>query len=152
MPWWAAANEGVSGWLYFEVSEWRYATDPSPHVVLPPEVPQPNLGFADVRLNGSSRVRFNVNKYYGNVYGGGTIAGDGIFLYPGQEGPLSSARLETWRDGSEDYELFARLSPTERLPLIRRLVRSIAGWDDDATLLEQVRREAAAALLAVAAL
>jgi hypothetical protein len=149
MPWWAAANEGVSGWLYFEVSEWRFDTEPNPRVVLPAFVAQPNTGFVDERLDGTSaRLGFNVNKYYGNVYGGGTTSGDGIFLYPGREGPLVGARVETWRDGSEDHELFAQLPMEQRQRLVHQLVSGLASWSDDPELLESVRREAAAYVMA----
>ena len=148
MPWWASINTGVSGWLYFEVSEWRFDTAPDPRVVLPPEVSQPNDGFADERIEGGfSRLHFNVNKYYGNIYGGGTTAGDGVFIYPGKRGPLSGTRAETWRDGSEDYELLARLPPAQRSELVRRLVAGKTDWRDDPVLLERTRREAAAQLM-----
>jgi hypothetical protein len=147
LPWWASVNEGVTGWLYFEVSEWRFDTNANPRVVLPPEVQQPNTGFADDRLDGkSARVSFNVNKFYANIYGGGTTAGDGIFLYPGKEGPLMGARLETWRDGSEDYEMFAQLPSALRRQLVHQLVSGLASWTDDAELLERTRRQAAAIL------
>ena len=53
---------------------------------------------------GFSRLHFNANKFYGNVYGGGTTAGDGVFVYPESYGPLTGTRAETWRDGSEDYD------------------------------------------------
>ena len=166
LPWWATANDGVSGWLYFEVSEWRFDTGshypaPTPYgptnltrpmVELPSFVRQPNDGFVEERAPGTdahgSRLSFNVNKYYANVYGGGTTAGDGVFLYPGRSGPLSGARLETWRDGSEDAEIFMRLPLQQRQALVWRLVRSIGEWWDDPALLEHIRREAAHAVMA----
>ena len=162
LPWWATSNAGVSGWLYFEVSEWKFdagPTYPAPlpyenhtHAppVLPPFVRQPNDGFVEERVGnaGSSRLTFNVNKYYANVYGGGTTAGDGVFLYPGRDGPVSGARLETWRDGTEDAEIFLRLSLQKRQELVHRLVQSIGQWQTDFALLEAVRREAAAAVMA----
>ena len=89
-----------------------------------------------------------MNKYYANVYGGGTTAGDGVFLYPGRSGPLSGARLETWRDGSEDAEIFMRLPLQQRQALVWRLVRSIGEWRDEPALLEHIRREAAHAVMA----
>ena len=113
---------------------------------------QPNDGFADERIEGGfSRLHFNVNKYYGNIYGGGTTAGDGVFIYPGKRGPLSGTRAETWRDGSEDYELLARLPPAQRSELVRRLVAGKTDWRDDPALLERTRRKAAAQLMAAEA-
>jgi len=115
-------------------------------------VSQPNDGFADERIEGGfSRLHFNVNKYYGNIYGGGTTAGDGVFIYPGKRGPLSGTRAETWRDGSEDYELLARLPPAQRSELVRRLVAGKTDWRDDPALLERTRRKAAAQLMAAEA-
>jgi hypothetical protein len=152
MPWWASINAGVSGWLYFEVSEWKFDTAPNSRVVLPPEVSQPNDGFADERIEGGlSRLHFNVNKFYGNIYGGGTTAGDGVFIYPGKQGPLSGTRAETWRDGSEDYELFVQLPTSRRSELVRRLVAGKTDWRDDPELMERTRREAAAHLMAASA-
>jgi hypothetical protein len=167
LPWWATSNDGVSGWLYFEVSEWRFDSGPKypaskpyenhthPMPMLPSFVRQPNDGFVEERVPGgesASRLTFNVNKYYANVYGGGTTAGDGVFIYPGRNGPVSGARLETWRDGSEDAELFMRLPLLQRQQLVHRLVRSIGEWEDDPLLLERVRREAAQAVLSHASI
>ena len=164
LPWWATQNEGVSGWLYFEVSEWRFDSGPTypapepyenhshPMATLPAFVRQPNDGYIDEKVPGGdlgSRLTFNVNKYYSNVYGGGTTAGDGVFLYPGRDGPVSGARFETWRDGSEDAELFMKLPLAPRQQLVRRLVRSIGEWQDDPLLLERTRREAAEAVMAM---
>lgn len=164
MPWWASSNEGVSGWLYFQVSEWRvfsgptypkpnpYANHSHPMVQLPSFVRQPNDGFVEERIDGKftggSRLTFNVNKYYANVYGGGTTAGDGVLFYPGRAGPIASARSEMWRDGLEDLELFVQLPMVQRQKLIHQLVHSIGGWRDNSTLLESIRRQAAHAVIA----
>ena len=76
-------------------------------------------------------------------------AGDGVLFYPGTDGPLSSIRLENIADGLEDYELFRRLAnSTRRDELITRLVQSGDLWTDSPTLLEEVRREAAASVIA----
>ena len=92
-------------------------------------------------------MHFNANKFYGNVYGGGTTAGDGVFVYPGSYGPLTGTRAETWRDGSEDYELLARLPAPKRNELVRRLVAGKTDWRDDPALMEETRREAARLLM-----
>ena len=76
--------------------------------------------FMYIRNGTGARLSFNVNKFYANVYGGGSTAGDGIFVYPGKEGPIVGARLETWRDGSEDFELFARLPIEHRQRLVHQ--------------------------------
>ena len=48
----------------------------------------------------------------------------------------------------EDWELFSRLKPSSAIPLLQRLVRSATDWTEDARLLEDTRREAAALLVA----
>ena len=133
---------------------------------LPSFMPQPNTGFIEARVplghamgddnadpnlvnqvtTGTARLTFNVNKYYG-VYGGGSTAGDGVFVYPGQSGPVSGARLEMWRDGSEDLELLAQLSVPDRQRLVYQVVRNIGEWSTDADVLENVRRQAAQLLM-----
>lgn len=80
--------------------------------------------------------------------GGGSTAGDGVFIYPGSEGPLASARSETWRDGSEDFELFARLPMDKRRLLVQQAVAGMTQWQDDPLLLERLRRQAASMILA----
>lgn len=40
----------------------------------------------------------------------GTTAGDGSLFYPGANGPLSSIRLQNWRDGMQDYNLLTLLA------------------------------------------
>ena len=82
------------------------------------------------------------------LVGGGTTAGDGLFVYPGRAGPVSGARLENWRDGSEDAELFLRLPLARRQELVHTVVRSIGEWSEDAALVEKVRRAAAKAGMA----
>jgi hypothetical protein len=68
-------------------------------------------------------------------------------MNPGRNGPVSGGRLENWRDGSEDAELFMQLPLATRQGLIRRVVKKIGEWWDDAELLEKVRREAAKAVM-----
>ncbi len=53
--------------------------------------------------------RWNAESYRG-------FNGDGRFLYPGDNGPVSTIRLENLTDGLEDYEYFWVLRDlTERL-------------------------------------
>ena len=35
-----------------------------------------------------------------------------MLLYPGENGPISSMRLENWRDGIEDYDILASAAET----------------------------------------
>ena len=65
----------------------------------------------------------------------------------GRDGPVAGARLENWRDGSDDAELLLRLPLAKRQELVHNVVRSIGEWTDDSALLEKVRREAARAVI-----
>ena len=59
------------------------------------------------------------------------------------------AAQENIADGLEDFELFRRIkNVTKRDGLINQLVQSGDLWTDDPALLESVRREAAAVVLA----
>ncbi|MCK5861392.1 MAG: DUF4091 domain-containing protein, partial [Candidatus Hydrogenedentes bacterium] len=60
------------------------------------------------------------------------VNGDGILIYPGQEGPVNSIRWETIRDGLEDYDY---------LTLFMKRTRTLDKQSDDQELL---RRAAAA--------
>ena len=87
----------------------------------------------------------------------------GYFFYPGENGPLSSVRLEGIRDGLEDWSLFTMLGvdpagPTSRAAdLLTQLVTAgtPSGVDapktqiykDDFVLLEKLRRQAAHRIL-----
>ena len=56
---------------------------------------------------------------------------------------------ENIADGLEDFELFRRIqNVTKRDSLINQLVQSGDLWTDDPALLESVRRQAAAVVLA----
>ncbi len=85
-------------------------------------------------------------------WGGGTNslpAGDTRIVYPGPDGPWSSARMEAMRQGFEDHDLLARLrakDPERVDPLIRTLVRGFADYTPDAALYRRTRRELLKAL------
>ena len=81
--------------------------------------------------------------------------GDGIFVYPGSDGPLSSLRLENFRDGLEDLELLARLAATDPARMETLAKQVITGFEprvgvnatDDPRVLANARLAAAEALL-----
>lgn len=68
--------------------------------------------------------------------------GDGMFIYPGVSGALSTVRLENIRDGLEDWELLLRLPPASRA-LIDAVAASPTEWTDDSALFDRVRRQVA---------
>jgi hypothetical protein len=93
--------------------------------------------------------------------------GDGFLIYPGNpvgvEGPVSSMRLETIRDGHEDLEYVAllrqRLAATGLTPdavearvreLITPVARTFTDWDHDPAVLQSQRRRVAQAIMDLA--
>ncbi len=84
-----------SGWLYFAVDLW------TPDTNMPRKVMN--------SINGTSPFTdFNPANYEWLSQGYPTLFanGDGQYVYPGPNGPISTIRLEAIRDGLEDWELF----------------------------------------------
>ena len=89
----------------------------------------------------------------------GLMDGGGYWFYPGEDGPLSSIRLEGLRDGAEDWSLFSMLGTehdgmtSSAADLLTQLVTSGSPSDVDApksdiykdnwVLMEGLRRQAA---------
>lgn len=79
----------------------------------------------------------NQNPFENNVIGWGRKnclpAGDTHIVYPGEDGPWSSLRLEAQREGVEDLELLRSLK-AENPQAARRIIRkAIRGFDDYTT-------------------
>ena len=76
-------------------------------------------------------------------------------MYPGAAGPLSSLRLENFRDGLEDLELLRRLASTDPARMIALAKQVVTGFEpnvgvnatDDPRVLVAARLAAAKALL-----
>jgi len=94
------------------------------------------------------------------------VNGDGLLIYPGPDGPVTSIRLETLRDGVEDYDYLALLNAglnelKERggpEDLIQRavaagdledLVKSLVDFSRDPAVLEQHRHRIAETIEAI---
>jgi len=76
-------------------------------------------------------------------------AGDTHIVYPGQDGPWSSLRLEAQREGLEDYELLAGLkarNPKRAAAIIPGVIRGFASYTKDVRRFRAARK----ALLAAA--
>ena len=89
----------------------------------------------------------------------GSMDGGGYWFYPGENGPLSSIRLEGLRDGAEDWSLFSMLGTdhdgmmSNAADLLTQLVAAGTPSDvdgskselykDDWALMERLRRQAA---------
>lgn len=143
----ALITSSPSGWLYWETNLWM----PAPWVPL--EVIS--------SLNGTSPFTdFFVANYewyptYTDIFANGGIlpllssgipseiflsfSGDGMYVYPGADGPVGSIRLEAIRDGLEDWELFLKAGRSA-IPLLELLVRGPTDWTEDPLLLESTRR------------
>jgi hypothetical protein len=127
---WLPAKLNITGWLYWSDNLWQK-----------PWARQCPFEICLVQpINGTMLCS-------GSSDANGGSGGDGVLLYPGVDGPLSSIRLENIGDGLEDYELFRKLrNVTLRDQLITQLVQSGDQWTDSPQLLEKVRRRAAAAI------
>jgi len=96
------------------------------------------------------------------------VNGNGYLVYPGADGPVSSIRWETIRDGIEDYDYLvmvrARMADLEKRggnsALLQRakntlnlgpLVQDLVGFPRDPALLMQKRREIAALIVELGA-
>ncbi len=106
---WATYKYRITGFLYYETCMWasNMHTKPAADWEVDHEDPQALAAIAagkrwpDVPWNTFTFSRFN---------------GDGLLVYPGRDRPLPSIRLETIRDGIEDYEMLALLAQaTEQL-------------------------------------
>jgi hypothetical protein len=109
---------------------------------------------------------WTVNWWQGNLFKdvfafGGEASGDGLMVYPGQDGPIDSIRWEISRDGMEDFEYLALLqrlvasasragAPQSRLAPARaalaaaeRVAASATSYTDRPEVIEQVRAEVA---------
>ncbi len=82
--WWQAYQHNVEGFLYWGVNVWRLEKN---ETIIPD--------------NAGPRIHWTVTT-------GGqhpSLNGDGFMLYPGENGPIGSTRLEVVRDGLEEFEL-----------------------------------------------
>lgn len=87
----------------------------------------------DKRLVDGPYTNWNPNSYTDRK---GKYNGDGLLIYPGQDGPISSIRMENWLDGLEDYEYLklledqinrlGRQGKTERAAQLRAGLRRFA--------------------------
>jgi hypothetical protein len=123
---WQQKRENLEGLLYWDVNYWekKFVGDPWENM--------DTLGTG----------------YYG----------DGSLVYPGNrvgvDGPVSSVRLEVFRDGLEDYDYLALadrlLGPEAAKAFVARITRSLTDYERDPLKLEQVRRELGDAIEAAA--
>ncbi len=110
---WLNRRYGITGLLYWSVCFWAS----------PPRNPWDEPGF----------------RGYWN--------GDGAMLYPGEdagiEGPVSSMRLKSLRDGMEDYEYFVILEERGGADVVEAVVREAVPtwgtWDQDPEALPRLR-------------
>jgi len=112
---WACAVDGIEGYLHWGLNQWSDSRDP-----------------------------FNYSCF--GPAGDGTMvlpAGDTHILYPGPEGPWSSARFEAMRQGMEDFEIIARARARDAAQadtLVRTCVRAFNDWTADVPLYRRTRR------------
>jgi hypothetical protein len=78
------------------------------------------------------------------------LHGDGILLYPGTNGPIGSIRMESIREGLEDYEYYYLLAQKKGATAARSaagiLVRSAKEYERDPQQLYKIRAQIANAI------
>lgn len=111
---WLAAQHDVDGWLYYSTNKWKTLHYPKTH----------HLPIR--RLSESPRTDFDPANY---IWADKTLFanGDGQIVYPGENAPIASARLELLRDANEDVFLLRqakKVKHSDSMELMQRLVRS----------------------------
>ena len=96
---WRMFRDGATGTIFWGALMWdagRYvAEQPYPRGWKDRRVWRVPNGFAAPRIAGAD-------------------VGNGLLMWPGREGPLSSMRLEIYRDGVEDFDLLVKLREATR--------------------------------------
>eukprot|EP00930_Biecheleria_cincta_P028194 TRINITY_DN19665_c0_g1_i1.p1 TRINITY_DN19665_c0_g1~~TRINITY_DN19665_c0_g1_i1.p1 ORF type:complete len:624 (-),score=107.13 TRINITY_DN19665_c0_g1_i1:12-1883(-) len=146
--WLAALNElkhqSPTGWLYYKTNLWRPCNSKKCGGA---QVPKPLRRLPHRSFENTAFTEFPVANYiWQGTYDDMFANGDGMFVYPCENGPCSSMRLESIRDGLEDWELFRRLGPAA-VPLLEQVVSGPQEWDADPHLVESIRRQAAEQLM-----
>jgi len=88
---WMSWKLGISGWLHCSANHWGYSNS---NFEVDPRKRWPNKTWS------ASWYAENDSR----------ISNETGWVYPGSDGPLSSIRLESFRDGLEDYEYFYLLN------------------------------------------
>jgi len=140
--WLAAIQPEISGWLYWSEASWMSCPDHGDALKQFIKRKAKPESFAekmndDIRYGpgaggqgGGARTDFDPAMYWECLnpeYGDSVFTnGDGYVVYPGDKGPVESARLHVIRDGIEDVELL-RLLP-DGAELAQRLVQGPTQW------------------------
>lgn len=115
------------------------------------------FGWGAAHYKTAGFLHWGLNQYYANPWeqtvvhhpapGAGANnflpAGDTHIIYPGEEGPLSSVRLEAHRIGIEDYELLTMLKEKNKkltLELINKLFRSYTDYSTSVKAYREVKK------------
>lgn len=161
LSWWSL-RYGAQGWLYYLVDGWQPSSYSTPTVPLKPPTHRPlRLRPNSSLLTDFSPKRFNSKANPHPNQGGVAFSnGDGILIWPGVHGPMSSVRFENYRDGLEDHALLSRLSVAQGKELVDQALsfnpEPLSGVRSpdvgvnvtvDAAQLEVLRRSAAQGLL-----
>lgn len=99
---WLASTQNIQGWLYWATDLWVNCPT-SPHAWQ-----HKNITVMR-RINGTSMFTdFLADSviWCGQKLFQFWVNGDGYYMYPGPDGPISTSRLESIRDALEDMELF----------------------------------------------
>jgi hypothetical protein len=81
----------------------------------------------------------------------GGMTGDGLMIYPGKNGPVTSIRLANVRDGVQDYELMKLAEAKIGKDAVLKLVKGIAPDQEHIVRDAEAIRKAAADIAKLAA-
>lgn len=142
--WLAALREmkygAPSGWLYWAMDYWRPCDSEKCGQFTQPKVLERT---ARNSMNRTAFTDFPPASYIWKPEIYDIFAnGDGMFLYPCQDGPCESLRLDALQNGLEDWEMFRMLGPELGMRLIEQVVQGPTQFEEDAAKVEAVRREA----------
>lgn len=120
--WWQAWQNKIEGFLYWGLNVWRLNHN---ETIIPDRT--------------GPRVDWSVTA-------GGqhpSLNGDGIMLYPGENGPIGSTRLEVIRDGLEDFELLkqygARFGNDATEEILAPVTQGITRYSRDVKIVSAAR-------------
>lgn len=103
--WWQAFDYDVEGLLYWGLNIWDRPRNDKP-----------------IPMNAGPRLDWSVTPT-GQF---DTLNGDGVLLYPGENGPIGSLRLENICDGLEDIELLQQYRQRFSQKAVNELTKSVS--------------------------
>ena len=132
---WLGASYNIQGWLYYAVNLWNGCPGkgiPNKHIIHRYFDSTHNIVTPFTDFNPANYIWCPRTDIFAN--------GDGYFMYPGVDGPVTTSRLTNIRDGLEDI-LLLRMNDQNK-QFINQIVTGPTQYILNPILLEKIRREA----------